>query len=72
MQIKFSEAEQEHFNRVRTLHAEAQRQFHQLDSILVGFLNTVAASRGVKQGPVTLLPDATGLDVADPIDQAKI
>jgi hypothetical protein len=68
MQIKFTEAEQEHFNRVRTLHAEAQRQFLQLDSVLRGFLNCVAGNWGVKERPVAVLPDGSGLHVVEPMN----
>lgn len=67
MQIKFTDGEQEHFNRLRTLHTEAQRQFNQLDAVLRGFLNCVAANRGLKDTPGRLLEDGSGLEVPEPL-----
>lgn len=68
MQILFTEAEQDYFNRVRTLRDERKREFLQLDNICRGFIGLVAQSRVPAGSVCRLLADGTGMDVTPPLE----
>jgi hypothetical protein len=70
MFVKFNDAELAHLNRLRTLRAEREREFLQLDNITRGFVEYLAQARGVGSGVWRLNADCTGLDVEDPLPAA--
>lgn len=71
MFIKFTDAELAHLNRLRTLRAEREREFLQLDNITRGFVEYLAQLYSVPGGLWTLNGDCTGLDVTEPLQTGK-
>jgi hypothetical protein len=71
MFVKFNDAELAHLNRLRTLRAEREREFLQLDNITRGFVEYLAQIHGMAGGVWSLNGDCTGLDVTEPLQTGK-
>lgn len=63
-QVKLTDAELTHLNRVRTLFAERQKQADEMRAVLSGLVEMLAAAHGLAGRPWSFNSDGNGFDLA--------